>query len=558
MRNSIVKFAFLIVCILWIIPLCSSAQTVGSEMKQQLHQAGIKNADKIVESVEKQLGTSLNVPLYDRVDFASFPDARLNVQKLKAPAVLILSPQLTNYIFKGKPNSFQGSFRTYEFHLGIGIHKASSMLFPQVFEQIRGLSGPNGLSPNEVAIVPRLEEFKFEWGGVFTPVMYVTLKISVGIFSQGKQIFHKTYGVENVKEGTSTIFPNESQEYKAISKAMLSVLKQAGQEIANLPVLLAYKEPAAPVVVATVPANKIDIDAIIFLADTWKKYHENKDRLTLEERRIAVRILRLKDAWSENDIDKQQDEILKLVNISKNLEPVSRKELIDEIKFHKEYTDKEVTERNESEDNLYNFAGDSTETVLDYAGLGIDLAKVGVLATGCIISTGVTCPALALTMAQFDMAETVAEGVGAASEELIWKSGDVSTAVYQGTKASLIYYIAQKTGGGIADKTVGKLATKVSQETAASAVKRVKKIVDVGPGLTNKIYDNVYVTTMELTYRAPVAAVSAVVKDRSKSLAADVENLMTKKKATPKTIKQSAPTGKTKEKSLNFDSLNKL
>jgi len=558
MHKPFMTSALLIFSILWIIPVNSLAQTVGSAMEQQLNQAGVKNAKKYVRGAEKKMGTSLNVPLYDQVDFTSFPNAKLNVQKLKAPAVLILTPELTNYIFKGKPDSFQGSFRTYEFHLGKGIHKASSMLFPQVFEQIRGLSGPNGLSPNEVAIVPRLEEFKFKWGGAFTPVMYVSLKISVGLFSGGKQIFHKTYAVEKVKEGTSTIFPNESQEYKAISKAMLNVLQQAGQEIANLPVLLAYKEPVAPVIVATVPVTKIDMDAIIFLADTWKKYHENKDRLTIEERLIAVRILRLKDAVAENNTDQQQDEILELIDIAKTLEPVSKRELIDEIKFNKKYTDKEVIEQNESEDNFYNFAGDHTETVLDYAGVGIDMVKVGVLATGCVMSTGVTCPALALTMAQFDMAETVAEGVGAASEEMIWKSGDLSTAVFQGTKASLINYTAGKIGAGIADKTVGKLATKVSQETAASAAKSAGKVVNVGPGLTNKIMDNVYATTMELTYRAPVAAVSAVIKDRAKHLAADTENLMTKKKATRKTITPHEFSGQTKKQSLNFDSLNQL
>lgn len=530
-------------------PVSAPAQTVGAAIEQQLKNAGVdaKDVGAIIQGSEKKAGMSLNVPLYDRVDFAIFPDARVNVQKLAAPAALILTSQFSNYIFRGKSDSFQGSFRTYEFHLGRGAHKACSMIFPQVFEHIRGVSSHEGLGAEEVAIVPRLDEFRFKWGGTWTPVMSVTLKMSVGLFAQGRQIFEKTYQVEDIKEGTGTIFPNENQEHKAISKAMITVLTQAAREIAVLPVLLAYNAPSPPPAeesISPLPAKKIDMDAIVFLAGTWEKYRENVNRLTPDERTIAKRILRLKDAWSSKDLDRQQDEINFLIQVAKKLEPVSRNDLLSEIKFHKKWTDREIEERNAMEDKLYNFAGDSTETVLDYAGLGIDLAKVGVLATGCLYSLGTTCPALALTMAEFDIASTLAEGAGAATVESFWKSGDPSKALYEGAKASFVDFTAGKIGGAAADATVGKLALRAARKNAAGAASEPLK---------NKIFVN----TMEL-FRSPTEGVKALTKDANKRIATAGENMMTRGMIEDKTLKPPSRPGQAQPQLPEFESLNRL
>ncbi|HOD97359.1 MAG TPA: hypothetical protein PLT63_01155 [Syntrophales bacterium] len=532
-----------------IAPECVFSQTVGAAIEQQLKNAGVdaKDVGTIIQGSEKKAGMSFNVPLYDRVDFATFPDARLNVTKLAAPAALVLTPQFSNYIFRGKSDSFQGSFRTYEFHLGEGAHKACLMIFPQVFEHIRGVSSHQGLGAEEVAIVPRLDEFRFKWGGTWTPVMSVTMKMSVGLFAQGRQIFEKTYQVEDIKEGTSTIFPNESQEYKAISKAMITVLTQAAREIAVLPVLLAYKVPSPPPAeesITQIPAKKIDMDAIVFLAGTWEKYRENINRLTFDERVVARRILRLKDAWSSKDLDRQQDEINFLIQIAKKLEPVSRNDLLNEIKLHKKWTDQGIVERNAAEDKIYNFAGDYTETVLDYAGLGIDLAKVGVLATGCLYSLGTICPALALTMSEFDLASTLAEGVGAATAEAFWKSGDPSKAVYEAAKASLVDFTAGKIGGAAVDTVTGKLALRAAQKNAAGAASEPLK---------NKIFVN----TMELS-RSPTEGLKALAKEANKRIATAGENMITKGMTEEKTLKPPPRTGQAQPQLPGFESLNRL
>ncbi len=561
MRPRIMKFALFVLIILWITPACLFAQTVGSAIQQQLENAGIdsKMAKDIVKGTGRETGIPFNLSLYDRVDFATFPDARLNVQKLKAHAALVLTPQLTGYVFRGKSDSFQGSFRTYEFHLGQGVQKACSMLFSQVFEVIRGLSGPQGISPHEVVIVPRLDEFRFKFGGVWKPMMYVTLKMGVAVFAGGKPVLEKSYSVKDIKEGTNTIFPNADQEHRAISKAMLVVLKQAAREIANHPVLLAYNKPA-PSVASKEPVSlgkKIDMDTIVFLAGTKEDYAKNYKRLTPAERTVAKKFLRLKLARANSDIDRQLDEINGLIRVASKLEPVSRNELLEEIKYFKKDTDIELIERNAFEDKIYNFAGDYTETVLDYAGAGITLVKVGFLAAGCIYSAGTLCPALVTTMASFEAADIAAEGIGAASEELIWKSGDVSESLFQGAKASLVEFGAGKLGGKLASGALGKSALKASRERAVAAALKISR-AGGGAKLARETMNRVFVDSMTKTLPTQKAALGSFIKSRCKNFAQDVENLFTQDKASGKTLNAPDFSSMIKAAPPDFDLLNKL
>lgn len=552
MLRVVGKFVPIILGIFLLCPVLSQGQTVKKELIQRLDNAGVENSDSIVGHIESQTGTYLNVPLNDRVDFASFPDARLNLNRLKAPAALVLSPSAVNYVFQGKPDSFQGSFRSYEFHLGKGLQKSSFMIYPQVFETIRATGDIRNAGKNEVTVLPELTEFRFRWGGTFTPVMYVDMKIKVTLHYSGVSIFQKTYEVKDIKEGTGNLFPNDKQEYRAISRAFLETLGQSAQDIAGLPVLLAYKPPGAETAPA-VKMEKIDMDAILFLADTWKKYRENKSRLTLTEQKVAVRLLRLKHAQDTRDIDLQQKQIAALIKEAKKLTPVSKAELLEEIKYNKTDTDNQLIERNRKEDAFYNFAGNYTEDVLDYAGLGIDLAKVTVLAAGCLADPVVTCPALASTMSGWDMAGTVAEGFGAAIEEVAWKSGDVTEALYQGAKASLIDYTAGRLTGELSEAVTGKLAHKVSRNIAQSSAR----------GATNEmaetIRDRVYVNWMEILYRAPSAGAASVSKDLAKRIEAGTEEMIfsteTEEKALNNTIGNRA---EAQSISVDFQSLNEL
>lgn len=552
MAGLIRQLAPLICCFFLLYPVQSQGQSVKKELTDRLNSSGVSDADTVVRNTERQLGTSLDISMHDRVDFSDFPDARLNVNRLKAPAVLLLSEQTVNYVFQGKPKSFQGSFRSYEFHLGKGLQKAAHLIFPQVFERIRATGDSRNVGEGEVTIVPTLDAFQFRWGGAFTPVMYVTLKTSVILHVNGAHIFKKSYEVKDVKQGTGNLFPNEDQEYKAISRALLLALKKSADDISRLPVLVAYDQKKEGTVFQ-VKTEKIDMAAILFLADTWKKYHENKSRLTPTEQRIAARLLRLKVAQDNKNTAIQQKQLLALIEEAKKLEPVSRAELIDELKFYKGYTDIQVTEQNKAEDRFFNFAGNYTGDVLDYAGLGIDLAKVAVLAAGCLADPFVTCTALATTMSGFDTAGSVAEGLGVAIEEVAYKSGDVKTALFQGAKASLIDFSVGKLTGDLSEAAVEKMAHKTSAKLAESWSK------EAIPGMVEKVRDTIYVNSMEIFYRAPSALAGSVSKDVAKRIEATAEEITFNQSAAEKTLSNESKKGSDGESlTINFNSLKEL
>ena len=563
MRGFVRILLPVIIGMLLVSPLPSSGETVRSGLERTLEQAGVENTDSVVRGVQGLLGSSLDAPFHDSVDFAAFPTARLDLNKLSAPAVLVLPPSTVNFVFRGKPDSFQGSFRSYEFHLGKGIQKASHMIYPQVFQRIRAVGSMAQVGEGEIAVVPELSEFKFRWGGSFTPVIYVSLKMKVTLFADGNQVFQKTYEEKKVKEGAGSLFPHEDQEHKAISRALINALKQSAGDISASPILLAFgksklvKPPA-------VGHEKIDMDAILFLAGTWQQYAKNKGRLTLLEKQVATRFLRLQDAWEKKDTVRQQEQVSALINHAKTLEPVSRAELLEELKYQKGYTDRQIEAENAAENRIFNFAGNQTDTVLDYAGLGIDVAKVGVLATGCVISSGATCLALSTTMAQWDMAGTIAEGIGAASEELIYKSGDVSTALFAGAKSSLIDYGAGKIGGKLAEATAGKLGTKVAKTMAKSAATAGDTVVS----LAGRVQNDVFVRAMEIVQRPLESGASSIFKDgtkrveakfedEAKRMGAKLEDMIFKDKGKIKALKNSAPTLETRPAHV-FDSLSEL
>ncbi|MGB0722766.1 MAG: hypothetical protein ACPGU7_10275 [Gammaproteobacteria bacterium] len=503
-------------------------------------------ARRISGAVEQAIGASLSGPLHDRVDFSRFPNARISVSPLDTPAALLLDPGTAAYVFTGKPTTFQGSFRSYEFHLGQGLHQASALIFGQMFPRLRGITSPREVTTGELLIVPRLDDFSFGWGGSFSPVMVVDLATSVSISRDGVVLYQGSFPVAAVKEDGKSVFPTADQEHRAISTALITSLKQAAAPVSAMRAQLlpstgravAGKAPTtgAP---HTGPADEpprqrtLDMDAVYFLADTWAKYDINKGRLSRTERQVAMRILRLKDAQDALDEDSQANELAALRKIARDrgLQAASRADLVEEIRRHHGYRDDLVITDNASADSIYNFAGDRTDDVLKYAGLGIDLAKAGVVAVGCVGSAGTLCPALVGTMASFSAVNTAAEGLGAASAKY-FDGGSAGEVVFEGAKAVVIDLATGKTG-----EMGGELLSSAAHQYARSTTKALTG--DLPENLIKRGNSAVYVGVMEDTYKVAAGGISAY-EGFTKQLTKDVieagEKQLTATKAANKTI----------------------
>ncbi|MGB0712072.1 MAG: hypothetical protein ACPGUC_00795 [Gammaproteobacteria bacterium] len=506
-------------------------------------------ARQISGAVEQAIGASLSGPLHDRVDFSRFPNARISVSPLDTPAALLLVPETAAYVFTGKPTTFQGSFRSYEFHLGQGLHQASALIFGQMFPRLRGIGSRSELTAGELLIVPRLDDFSFGWGGSFSPVMVVDLATSISISRDGALLYQGAFPVSGVKEEGQSVFPNADQEHRAISTALIQSLKKAitplaGQRAQLLPDTHAPRAASAVLPAASrpgtasepVPQRTLDMDAVYFLADSWEKYDANKGRLSRTERQVAMRILRLRDAQNSLNEDVQANELAALRKIAqdKGLRPSSRDDLVAEIRRHHGYRDAQVIADNASADRFYNFAGDRTDDVLKYAGLGIDLTKAGVVAVGCLGSAGTLCPALVGTMASFSAVNTAAEGLGAASAKY-FDGGSAGEVMFEGAKAVVIDVAAGKAG-----ELGGELLSSAAHQYARSTTKALTK--DLPENLIKRGNSAVYVGVMEDTYKVAAGGISAY-EAFTKQLTKDVIEAGEKQLTSTKSNQKAVPAG---------------
>jgi hypothetical protein len=144
-----------------------------------------------------------------------------------------LTPDVSGYVFRGKPTTFQGSLKNYEFSLGQGLSNAAKMIYPQAFSQLR-LLDQVPFQGDSLAIVPSIEHFEFRFGGTWTPVMYATVKLNVKLLFNGRQVHQNSYEIKEVKEGTHSLFPTRKQQYRAISTALIETLKMSATEMVNL------------------------------------------------------------------------------------------------------------------------------------------------------------------------------------------------------------------------------------------------------------------------------------------------------------------------------------
>ncbi|MGB1109902.1 MAG: hypothetical protein ACPG4N_06080 [Gammaproteobacteria bacterium] len=497
------------------------AQSAEQLMQNTLQQGGLSNeqAGQIIDGVQTRTSIDLSGPMHDRVDFSRFPNARINTAPLPAKAALVIPPALAGYVFTGKPDSFQGSFRTYEFHIGRGMVHAAGMIFGQMFDSLRQVSSPAEADPDEVIILPTLEQFSFTWGGTWTPKMYVSLSTSVQMLMAGRNLYQGTFPVRDIQEDGQSLFPTEDQEHRAISTALIESLKQSAGPIAGLRSQLAPPPPVASQ--STAPASQtptpvtdnrpeiLDMGAVGVLASTWRDYHTNKHRLSHIERVAAVRILQIKDAYEVRDETKQAEALAELRKIARerNLEPTSREELIEDIK--RLQTDREIQTNADIawDDKIYNFAGDNTDTVLEYTGLGIDLAKTAVVVAGCAGSGGTLCPALVSIGAAFEPAGTIAEGIGAGTAKL-GAGGSGGEAMFDAAKAMVI-----DIGAGAIGKAGGKLLGEaVTHRIARNTTKQ----------LTSELPENLVKRGNQAIY----VAVREELEQASSSLSGYAENLI--------------------------------
>ena len=494
-----------IILIYLLMPVLSQAgQTAGDLLKDQLDEKGINNSNQVIKSVDNAAGGSFSaIPLYDRIDFSSMPYAKIDAGKISYPACLVLTPEAVNYVFKGKPESFQGSFRKYEFHIGEGLKKAAEMIYPQVFEKITEASSLSGAGPDSIAIVPETVEFSFRMGGMVRPSLIASIKIRVGMYHGGLKYFEKIYEVNDVKKSSYTIFPSKKQEHKAISKAIIDTLKLNAEELGGIPELLALINESSGQRIASVPAIPKsgtteagaqwveDREKHDFSESTEQWIRDNQHQINRAGNQSTREILKKEVAAVQVPVTKETPEVTEIVEEPAEPEPeesyymplpdasvfvpteldkkrwAARKAQIDLARAEREKEDKKIEKEDREarqrineeysrrlNDNNWIYNNWVSETIIDHGENIIVGGKVLIVAAACVGPQGAaTCAPVTSAMVSYGRFDSLAAGIGEGTAEY-QRSGDFTKAV---TKGAITGAIDQATGwaGGKMTKGIG-------------------------------------------------------------------------------------------------------
>ena len=479
-------------------------ETAQDLLRQELKASGVENHNQVIQATEKTMGGSLSaIPLHDRIDFSSFPYAKVNVSKLDVPACLVLTPEAVNYVFKGKPDSFQGSFRKYEFHIGEGLNKAARMIYPQVFSTITAAGSLAAAGPNEIAVVPETVDFHFRMGGAFRPSLIASIKIKVGMYQAGKKFFEKTYEVNDVKKSSYTIFPSKKQEHKAISKAIIDALKLNAEEIAMVPEVAAmvnqYKGKQVVASTTVQPPENKSAPSKQWVEDTGKYdfddkteqwIRENQHQIARSENQSTRDLLKKETATlpppaeaavetgtvetevvvaqaAEPAIDDTESDYVPLPEASvfvpteaEKKRWAERKAQIERSRAQREKENREFeredkmaaikineTYANRLRDNNWVYNNVVSETIIDHGGDIILATKTGVVIFACAgPQAAVTCAPVTSTMVSYGRFDSLAAGIGEGTAEY-QKSGDLTKAMTKGAVTGALDYAAGWAGG---------------------------------------------------------------------------------------------------------------
>lgn len=228
----------LIVLVLGLRAFCAFAepQSAGEAIGDQLRQKGLggKEIDRVKKGLSESLGPGfVDLPLRDLVKFKDRPEVKMTVQPIHVPAALFLTPERRNYVFKGKADSFQGSFRTAIIPLGEGIKNAGYAIFSQVFPGLQIVKSMDSAVEDGIYIEPEIVEYKFRYAGLVVPEIKVSAKLRVTAFKGNQQFITNVYEVKDIKESARGLLPTEDQHSRAASMALIELFKQSALEISS-------------------------------------------------------------------------------------------------------------------------------------------------------------------------------------------------------------------------------------------------------------------------------------------------------------------------------------
>lgn len=533
MISILFRKIFMMLLVVGVFSPCAgmAGETAKDLLAGELAGQGQSVPRQMADQVDRAAGGILSAtPLHDRIDFSTIPDAKVDVAKLKMPACLVMTPAAANYVFTGKPDSFQGSFRSYEFHIGEGLNKAARMIYPQVFEAVTVADNLAAAAPEAIAIVPETADFRFRMGGAFLPSLIASIKIRVGMYQDGRKFFEKTYEVNDVKKSSYTIFPSSKQEHKAISKAIIDALKLNAMEIGAQPEVLALLRRPAPSAVAASaePAPQTaqaaagqwveNAEAYDFDEDTERWIRENQHQVARAENASTRALLRQEPAPAPQPAVTQPEEAAEPVEAAEEEEAeeassddsyypplpeaysfvptelekkrwAARKAQIDLARAERaaenrriEREDRMAKVRNDElfakrlKDNNWIYNNAVSTAVIDYGEYAILAGKVIVVGVACGgPQAAATCAPVTGTMVSYGRFDSLAAGIGEGTAEY-QRSGDLTKAISKGTVTGVLDQVAGEAGGKLMQKGAGKVL-KGSQALGDGVADTVRKKV---------------------------------------------------------------------------------
>ncbi|MDY7027885.1 MAG: hypothetical protein SVR04_06285 [Spirochaetota bacterium] len=438
-------------------------QTTGEVLNQKIESQGSAagaSAEGISEA-QQLLRNSLPAGAMDEgwKVVAPFDSIHVKPMQMNRPGhsvTLVISPELASYVDTSGPRGLGGSIRTYGYFLGRGLAGTMAAYLERYVGPV-SIVNANDIPGKGLAVVPSLSGFSYKFpGGILTSNIQVNLDMDVRVYWNGMQVHSSVYSLK--KEKGPKPFPLINSE--PVAENMVYIMSElVSRSVADINSAAIASAGGSPVI--------LDMDKVILASLSWEDYQKMKDQLSDDEKGLAHYFMAIDMAYKNHDTERQALLLGKLQGYVKthSIEASSREELMEEMKARYAMRDVQQRVRNETDDAIFNFAGEHTEAVLDTAEIAPDVAKVAL-----IMSNPVSAGALFATMATFETVEGVAKFTGAASSEYFFGSGEASEALFAGSKAFLIDKAGGAVGKKIGTAVAGKLVSKQVPKTGAAVL----------------------------------------------------------------------------------------
>ncbi len=436
-------------------------QTTGEVLNQKIESQGRASGASAAEISEAQqiMKNSLPMGTLDGGWKVVSPFDNIHVKQMQLPppghrVTLVISPELASYIDTSGPRGLGGSIRTYAFFLGRGLTGTMAAYLEKYVGPVTVLNSTD-IPRQGLAVVPGLSNFNYKFPAGILSNIQVNLDLDIKVYWNGSQVHSSVYRLVKEKGPKPFVAVNSSP----VAENMVYLMSElVSRSIADINTSALASAGEAPVI--------LDIDKIILATLSWEDYQKQKDKLTKEEKGLVHYFMAIDKSYRDYDTDRQAELLSKLQNFVKtrSINPASREQLLDEIREKYAMRETQQRVRNEIDDQIFNFAGEHTETVLTAAEIVPDVVKVGL-----IVANPIAAASLAATMAAFETAEGIAKFSGAASAEYFFGSGDVNEALFEGSKAFLIDQAGGAAGKAIGKAVAGRLATRQAADMAAYA-----------------------------------------------------------------------------------------